>query len=319
MAQPTNLFDRYAQVGVREDLEDIIYDISPEETPVVSMLKRTKAKQTYHEWQTNTIATANANNAAVEGDDAILSARTPTSRVGNYTQIFVKNIGVSETAIAVDAAGRDDELKYQLANAGRELKTDIEASVCSANAAVAGNSTTARKSAGLETMIAVNLSSGAGGSTAAWASGAATVAPTDGTQRAFTEALLKTVLLAGVQNGMRTKALILGPGQKQVFSTFVGNAVNRIDNPATVKQLTIVAGADVYLSDFGKLMVTMDLFSRNRTALLVDPEYASVAVLRPMQKIELAKTGDSTKYQMKTELCSVVSNPKAHAKVADLT
>lgn len=318
MPQPTNTFDRYDQVGVREDLQDMIFDISPEETPVISSLSRKKAENTYHEWQTDVLRAANPANAAIEGDVATASARGATSRVGNHTQIFQDTVVVSGTARVVNTAGRKDELAYQLAKVGKELKRDMEAAATQNAAANAGTSSVARRMASLETMIVTNISSGVGGSTAAWTTGAATTAPTDGTQRAFTETLLRTVIATGVQNGMRTKMLCLGVGQKQVFSSFAGIAVNRFQL-SKPEQGTIIGAADVYVSDFGQLVTTVDLFQRNRTALLIDPEYAELAVLRPMKKTELAKDGDYDKYQMLTELTLVVKNERAHAKVADLT
>ena len=61
MAQPAHTFDSYDVKGIREDLENVIYDISPEETPFYSSLKKVKASNTYHEWQTDSLRSSAAN------------------------------------------------------------------------------------------------------------------------------------------------------------------------------------------------------------------------------------------------------------------
>ena len=127
MAQPSNLFDRYDNANsVREDLANVIYNISPEDTPFMSTIGRGSANQTYFEWQTDALAAASTTNAVIEGDEATLSALTATNRVGNYTQISRKVIGVSGTNEAVDKAGKKSEMAYQMAKASAELKRDME-------------------------------------------------------------------------------------------------------------------------------------------------------------------------------------------------
>ena len=119
MAIVTNTFTRYSAVGIREDLSNVIYNISPEETPFISNIGRENVKNTYFEWQTDSLAAASASNAALEGDDiSSFTAVNPTSRVGNYTQISTKNVVISGTLEALDKAGRRSELTYQLAKLG---------------------------------------------------------------------------------------------------------------------------------------------------------------------------------------------------------
>jgi hypothetical protein len=322
MAQPVNTQSRYNMIGIREDLEDVIFDISPEDTPVISNIERGKAKNTFHEWQTFTKAAANKDNAAIEGDTFAGTALTATQRLGNYTQIFQKGVIVSDTTFAVDAAGRANELKFQLAVAGTELKRDLEAAVTQNNPGVAGNNTTARKLAGIESWLSTNISSGVGGSTTATTSGAPAAAPTDGTPRAFTEVLLKTAISLAFGNGAKMKMLVLGAAQKQVFSAFAGIAAQRYDanNRGSKPMMTAIIGAaDIYVSDFGNLSVVPDLFSRNRTALGIDPEYLSLATLRPMEKRQMAKISDGEQWQVIMETTLVMRNEKANFKVADLT
>lgn len=322
MAQPTNTFDTYDSVGNREDLQDKIYMVSPEATPIVSAIRRFKAEAKFHEWQRDSLATPNKDNAVIEGDDRTGTALTPTERVGNYVQLFDAVAVVTSTQEKVKKAGRSSEMKYQVAKKFKEIKRDIEASILSNNAAVAGNSTTARKSAGLGAMIYTNISSGVGGSTTAHTSGGATTAPVAGTNRTFTEALLKTVLQSVYTNSGDMPTIIsLTPSHKATFSGFSGIAVNRFQ-VAKGKQGVIVGGADVYMSDFGELTVVpnyVQATANANTAFVLNPEYAGLAYLQEFKSEPLAKTGHTEKELVSAELCLVVTSEKAHGKVADLT
>lgn len=322
MTQPTNTFDTYDAVGNREDLQDKIYMVSPEATPIVSAIRRFKAEAKFHEWQRDSLATPNKDNAVVEGDDRTGTALTPTERVGNYVQLFDAVAVVTSTQQKVKKAGRSSEMKYQVAKKFKEIKRDIEAMVLSNNPAVAGNSTTARKSAALGAMIYTNISSGVGGSTTAHTSGAATTAPVAGTNRTFTEALLKTVLQSVYTNSGDMPTIIsLTPSHKATFSGFSGIAVNRFQ-VAKGKQGVIVGGADVYMSDFGELTVVpnhVQATANANVAFVLNPEYAGLAYLQEFKSEPLAKTGHTEKELVSAELCLVVTSEKAHGKVADLT
>ena len=191
MAQPTNTYDSYDVTGNREDLQDKVYMVSPEKVPVSSAGRRFTAKAKFHEWQRDTLATPNKDNAVIEGDDRSGTALVATNRVGNYAQLFDKVAVVTTSQRATQSAGRSDEMRYQIAmKVIPELKRDVEAMLVSNNVAVAGNSTTARKSAGMGAFIYSSISHGGAGATPAHTSGAPTTALTAGTNRAFTEALL---------------------------------------------------------------------------------------------------------------------------------
>jgi len=88
MAQPTETFDSYDAVGNREDLQDKIYMVSPEKTPVVSSIRRFTATQRRHEWQRDSLATPNKDNAVIEGDDRTGTPLAATARVANTVQLF---------------------------------------------------------------------------------------------------------------------------------------------------------------------------------------------------------------------------------------
>ena len=314
MAIVANTFTRYSAVGIREDLSNVIYNISPEETPFISNIGRENVKNTYFEWQTDSLAAASASNAALEGDDvASFTAVSPTSRIGNYTQISTKNVVISGTLEALDKAGRRSELTYQLAKLGSELKRDMESALLANQSPVAGNTTTARRTAGLPAFIKTNTDFGTGG-----ADTAGIAARTDGTQRAFTEDQLKDVIAKVWESGGTPKMLMVGSHNKQTASSFTGIATRFRDVPAG-QQAQIVGAADVYVSDFGTVNIVPNRFQRARDAFVVDPQYASMAVLRPIQQMELAKTGDAEKRLMLVEYGLKVNNEAAHGIVADLT
>ena len=305
-----------AAVGQREDLSNTIYNIAPTETPVVSSIGKTKATATYHEWQTDDLSPANTN-ALIEGADADDADATPTTRIGNRTQIQGKTVHISGTLDAVDKAGRKTETAYQLAKSGQELKRDMEKTVLSNQVQVAGSTGTARALAGIQTWLESNYV----GDGTAGADG--TTARTAGTPAPFTETMLKEVVKSVFENGGNPTMLVVPPAQKQVVSTFAGIAEQRYEAPKS-SATTIIGAADVYLSDFGTVSVVPDRFMTadaggGEQALVLDPTMASIATLRPFQSNLLAKAGDSEKHQMLVEYTLQVSNEKAHGIVADLS
>ena len=307
-------YTAHTAIGQREDLTDIIYDISPTETPFMSSIGKTKATAVYHEWQTDSLAAATTANAAVEGADATSATLSPTVRLGNYTQIIQKTVQVSGTLDAVNKAGRKSEKAYQLAKASAELKRDLETILLANQGRSAGSSTIARQMGSLLSWIKTNSDVGSGGSDPATI-GVST--RTDGTQRTFTEALLRTVVAEVYQSGGSPKILMVGASGKQKVSTFAGIAAQRYMAPSNTPT-TIVGAADVYMSDFGTMSVVPNRFMRVREALVLDPEYAALAYLRPFQTNELAKTGDSENTQLLAEVTLEVKNEAAHGIIADL-
>lgn len=322
MAQPTNLFDRYdATNSVREDLANIIYNISPEDTVFMSNVGRDTASQTYTEWQTDALAAASTTNAQIEGDDAAADSLAATNRVGNYTQISRKVVATSGTLEAANTAGFRSAMAYQMAKAASELKRDMETTLLYNQAAAAGNSTTARKSAGLPAWLRSNVSAGSGGGNPTMSStndGYPNAARTDGTQRTFTETMLKDVIQSVWTNGGKPKLLLVGPYNKRIASTFAGIGETRF-NVDGARPSTIIGAADIYVSDFGNVSIVPSRFQRERDAFVVDPEYAAVSYLRNFQTVELAKSGDSDKKMILVEYALKVRTEKAHGIIADLT
>ena len=311
-------YQTYTAIGQREDLSDVIYNISPTETPFLNSVGKSKATAIYHEWQTDSLAAASTSNAAVEGATASDATISPTVRVGNRTQISQKTIKISGTLDAVNKAGRKSEKAYQLAKASSEIKRDMEATLLSNQTAANGNSTTARNLGGLQAWLASNTSNGTGGS--AGANG--TTARTTGTDRAFTATLLNTVAQSAFTNGGSPTMLLVTPAQKVVASTFSGIATRYRDVPAN-QQAQIINAADVYVSDFGIIQIVPDRFIPNAdnddTAFLLDTEMAAVAYLRPFQTNELAQVGDADLTQLLVEYTLEVKNEAAHGIISDLT
>ena len=314
MAIVTNTFTSHSAVGIRESLADIISSISPEEVPFQSNVGSENVSNTYFEWQTDSLASTSTT-AIIDGDDvSSFDATSATTRVGNYTHIRRRTTIVADNLAAQDLAGRNDELSYQIAKRGKELKRDIEATLTDNNAQVAGNSSTARETGGLGAWIATNENVGTGGGLT---TGNGTTARTDGTQRDFTEAMLKDAMQQAFVSGGQPSILMVGPHNKTVVSGFAGIAAQRYMAPSD-SPTTIIGAADVYMSDFGTLNVVANRFSRERDAWLLDPEYASVCYLRPIQNVELSKTGDASKSMVIAEFGLKVLNEAAHAVVADL-
>lgn len=320
MAVPSNLYQKASIKGDREDLIDKIFNTSPTETPVVSSIGRTTATNTFHEWQRDSLAAANADNAAIDGDDASMEAQTPTERVGNYMQIFRKVKGVSRRANIVKKAGRGTEMAYIKAQAMLEIKRDIEAMVLSNNAAVAPTTSVAGKSAGLGVQSYANALHNGAGATAAWTSGAPTTAVTAGTNRTFTEALLKTACQNVYTNsGGVASMVVMSPSHKATFSAFAGIAVNRVEVKGK-NQGTVIGAADIYVSDFGALEIVPHYLMAGATDVhLLNTEYIDLAVLDGFKTEPLAKTGDSEKVMIITDCALAVRAPKALAKLSNLT
>jgi hypothetical protein len=292
----------------------MIYSISPTDTPLMSTLAKSKATAVYHEWQTDSLAAATTANALVEGDDAVATTASPTFRIGNYTQIVGKTIQVSGTLEAVDKAGRKSQKAYELAKASSEIKRDIETILFANQASTAGSSSSARKMGTMLAWLKTNTSFGTSG---ADPTTAGSTTRSDGVVRTFTETILKEIIREAYISGGNPKVMYVSPIGKQKTSEFTGIAAQRYMAPGDAPT-TIIGAADVYLSDFGSISIVPNRFMRTRDAVVVDPEYAALAYLRPFQTIELAKTGDSEKTQLLAELTLEMRNEAAHGIAADL-
>ena len=309
----------YDTYGKREDLSDIIYNISPTDTPFMSGVGKTKATNTKYEWQTDSLG-AVAANAKAEGASITYPTLTSTSRKHNNTQISTKAVQVSGTDDAMNLAGRNTELAYQVAKAAKELKRDMENALLSNTASAAGSSgSPTRTLGGVQTWISTNVSAGAGGSGAG--SGAAR---TDGTQRVFTETLLKTVLRDCFDNGGNPNQIQLNAFNKQKLSMFTGGAT-RFDKAEDKRLITSI---DVYESDFGTLQVQPNRFIRksNATAakrgqdvLCLEMDFWAVAFLRDFKLQTPGQTADADQRFLVTEYTLEAKNEASSGMVTDVT
>lgn len=312
MAAPVNTVQTTSLVGIREDLEDTIYNVDPDDTPLFSALSKTKVKNTFHEWQTDALR-ASADNAHIEGDDTVAEARTATTRVGNYTQIFKNAVQTSDTEGAVDKAGRATEMAYQIVKVGKEQKLDIERALFLNRARSAGSSVAPRYFGGLGAWIATNdTQAGSGGASP---TGNGTDTRTDGTQAAFSQTRFDATMQAVWENGGKATSVYLSAFQMNVALGFTGNNNQRAQIDATKAQ--VVKDVVLYRTPWGTVDFTISRECRGRDVWILDHSMLKIGQLRPMRTTELAKTGDNEKRQIVTELTLIVNNEAAHGLVPD--
>ena len=309
MAKVTNAFDTYTATADREDLSNIIYNISPMQTPFMSSIGTRNVKNVVFDWQTESLPTPSGA-GQLEGFELSRAASTATTRASNVCQISYRDATVTGSQEASDAAGKKSEMAHQLAIMAKALKRDMEEALCQKGAKTTGNATTARVTGGFESWITSNDSRGTGG-----ASTGGGAAPTDGTQRALTEDLLKDVLELMFTNGAEPNLAICGPVNKQKISGFTGRSQAR----QFVDANTVEASVAIYSSDFGELKIVPSNRTRERSLLLVDPEFAKVSYLRNFETIDIATIGDAQTKMIVAEYGLEVSNEAAHGIVADLT
>jgi len=318
MTIPTSAQTTYPTIGNREDLSDMIWKISPTETPFFSAIEKIGTKAVNHEWQTVALDNVNTSNAQLEGDTIALDAATLTTRLGNIHQISRKAVGVSRTQQVVNTAGRGNELSYQKMLKGQALKIDIDSIISGTNQAkVTGNTTTARKTASVLSWIKTNTDKGTAGGAADPSAADGTGTRTDGTQIPFTEARMKNVLQKQYTSGGKPNLVIAGPFNKQVFSTFVGRSTPM--EQATSRK--IVAAVDAYDSDFGKLKVVPSRNIRARDVLILETAKWAVGHLpgSAMVAFNLAKTSDTDQAAMVSEYVLEARNEAASGGVFDCT
>lgn len=324
MAQVSGSFDTYEAVGNREELAEAIYMITPEDTPLMTLLGREPVKSTHPEWQTDALATP-ANNAVVEGNEWSFTEFDPTARVGNYTQISEKTVAVTRTQDKTLKAGRKSELKRELKKKGKELKKDMEYALLQNNASVAGNSSTPREFAGFPAWLETNTNRGATGTDGGFNTGTGIVdAAGNGTLRAFAKDDLDDVIQQVYQSGGNMTTVMLSPYNKGVFSKFSGIAELRSNqNQGNKSQLTIFAGADVYVSNFGVLTVVPNRVMATdagtaRNVFVIDPDKAVVGIFDDIQLHEAAKTGDAERRVLNVEYSLIMRNEAAQGVIADV-
>jgi hypothetical protein len=314
MAQPTNTLDSYDVKGIREDLGDVIYNISPEETPFYTACAKGKATNTFHEWQTDTLRSS-ADNAHIEGDDTIAEARAVTSRLGSYTQIFKNAVTIPGTDMGLNKAGRAREMAYQVLKIAKEQKLDIEKALFANQARSAGSSIAARRLAGAPAWITTNVDfqSGNGGANP---TGDGTNARTDdGTPTAFSQTKFDNVMQQIWVSGGKPDSVYLSAYQMNIALGFTGN--NNQRSNITAESEKVIKHMSVYVTPWGTVEFKPTRENRGRDVFIMQDDMWGVGILRATKNEELAKTGDNEKRQVLTELTLICRNEAASGAVYD--
>ena len=316
MAQPANTLSSYDIKGIREDLSDVIYDISPEETPFLTACAKVKAANTYHEWQTDALR-ASADNAHIEGDDTIADSRSVTTRLGNYTQIFKNAVVIPGTDESLDKAGRAGEMAYQVMKIAKEQKLDIEKALFANQARSAGSDVAVWRLAGVPAWLTTNTNFQVGNGGADPTGDGTNARTDDGTPTAFDQTKFDATMQAIWTSGGKPETVYLSAFQMNKALGFVGNNAQRSNVSAESKK--VVKHMAIYVTPWGTVEFKPTRENRGRDVFIMQDDMWKVANLRSTKNESLAKTGDSEKRQVITELTLVCANEKASGAVYDNT
>jgi len=312
MGLPADTLTSFAAIGNREDLSDIIYDISPADTPFLSAIPKTKAAGTKHEWQTHSLTAASGTNKVLEGDDATTDAATTTARVYNYRQISDKVARVTGTQETVNKAGRRSEMAFQMEARMKELKRDVETRLLGNYASAVGGAGTEPECGGLQAWVKTNIDKA---SDATASAGNGTDIHTDGTARALQESQVEAALSLAWTNGGNPTMGFLNAFQKRKFASFSGSSTKTSDGD----KKKVVNSVDIYIDPLGNEVRLVPCRQAPTDVIyFVDPEYVKFATLRDFKTHDLAKTGDSERKQIIVEYTLEVCQEKGHAAVYDL-
>jgi len=293
----------------------MLYQISPTETPVCTLASKGKATAINHEWLTDELEAA-AQNAKIEGDDSTGVQAAPRTRLGNYTQILTKPVVVTGSQEKVLKGGNvKSEVAYQTAQRMKAIKRDLEVSLVGlSNAKVAGSATVAREMGSLDSYIVTNFEAASGSSTPT--GNGVDVSDFAGADRALTQDILDDALgNLWDSNSADAVTAIVGKSDKAIISGFTNRSTRQTDS----NDKKMVSAIDFYDGDFQFVTIKADRHLKANLMYLIDPDYISIADLRPLHVIDLAKTGDATKKELVWECTLKVSNPDAHSCIADLT
>ncbi len=313
MAQPVNLYSSNDMVGIREDLRDAIYDISPTETPLLTRLKKMKATARKHEWQTDALRSS-ANNANIEGADITPPAISPTTRLDNQVQMFVEAVTITDLDGSLKKAGRAKEMAYQMKRKIQVMKLDAERALYLNNAKVVGTDTVAGELAGAQTWFTTNTSNGGGGSDA---TGDGSDTRTAGTPRALTQTIFEGVMQAAWTAGGKPTEVFLHGDQMAVVTGFTGYNNQRTTLAAGSK--TVVNAVDVFVTQWGTVKFKMCRECPSTEVFIMDPDMWSIGELQGMRNYELAKTGSSEKRALDWTWTLACHNEAASGLIADLS
>lgn len=317
--QLTNVYGREDVVGVREQLSNLIANISPADTPLCTAIGAEGCGDTTFSWQTDVLSTAAQNHQVSGYDITTYNVVAATVRLYNYCSLSSRDFAIAGDTEAAEKAGRESEVGYQLTKTSKELKRDIEVNYTANNAAVAPNGATAGETGSLPAFIKTNVQAGTNGSHAGWGT-IPTGARSNGTEGASSETLLKKAVRQSYEQGGEPTLVMAGPYQKQQISAYAGIAAQRANTalPSNVP-VTILAAADGYVSDFGTLMIVPNRHQRPIDVWVLDPDGIRERIFRDYEMEEMAKTGDAEKWDIRTSRGLQVDQQLAHALITDVT
>ena len=329
MPKVTNAFTTYQAVGTREDLSNVIYNIDPFDTPVMSAIRRRNVKNRLFDWQTEFLPVTSptvvpgtgamdpATNAQFEGFALQPSQAQPTIRQNNVTQISKRDATISGSQEESDAAGKGSEMSHQMAMASKVLKSDMETAMCSRQPRIDGNDTgpAARVTEGITHWLArAKDKTGAVGG-AIWPGTAVTGLPVLATDLfpaptgvQLTEAMVGDAMQKAYTNGASPTLMVVPPGPKRTVSTFTGRSTTQV----LVGKTEVVSTVDVIATDFGRIKVIPSRWLPPDVGLIIDPDYLAVAFFRSFKQYLMARTGDAETRMLIVEWGTEVRNALAN-------
>lgn len=320
MAVASNTVLTTAAVGNREELDDFVSLITPTDTPIYTMAGKAKAESKHPEWEAEDLD-GPAANAQPEGNEFTFASVSAPTRYGARTQIFTKTFTFSGTQQAVSNAGGAEKRDHEMMKKGKALRKDIELAIVTNTAS---SNSDPRYLGGLPSWLTTNVSRGGGGASGGFSS-TDTVAETTGTQRAWSKALTDTVLLSCYNNNGDVTKVVTSPYNKGVFASFMSDSNVALQRHAisTGTGATIIGTADIYQGPLGTVEIVPnrvmgDSAGVARRVFFLDPSLVKWLSLRPIQEVDVAKTGDRESGVLLAEGTLKVVNEKGLGVVADV-
>lgn len=309
MAVPTNTYDSYSVTGLKEDISNMVANISPTDTFFYKSLGTCQVTQKKHQFLTDTLAAAGSN-ARVEGDERTAIAVTAATALYNMTQIMSKTFIISESNLAMDAYGQDGGVNseaYQTAKFSKELAQDREYAFLRGVRAD-GSASVARTMRGALNWTTTNLNKDAG----ATLNADGTV--TGGTSRQLTKALLKDTMQDIFTSGGSPAKILTGPFQATQISGMAHNDNYR----QMVKEGKLDDYVDVYVNEFGKYAIQIHRLMPTDVAFVYDPSMWKKGILRKVTKTYYAKTADGKKIDLTCEETLEARQEAASGRITNL-
>ena len=334
MAVVAQTLQTFSRNELKDDLSNVINDLSPEDTPMYSMIGKTKATSVKHEWLSDRCEDGVATNAVTQGDNPVADTASAITRFINHTQLMDKVVRVGSTQRATDNAGYEDSMAYQMAKRSIELRKDLDCAICQNGASTAGAADDPTKMAGLESWLTYPTRGNYTGNGTSLASTTNVTTPgflasygcvtalSDATDaKTCTETTVKNMIEAVVLNSdARVKYMIMYPTLKALFAgSITGIATRYREVPRG--QAAIVSGADLYVSNFGEIVLMWSRHMRydatkGGQVIGFDPKNLACAFLQPFKQEPLAKTGHADTRMLSCEATLEVKDPRSMFKIA---